>query len=211
MCELLKVLYCIRNLLFKFFKNSYRYLVHRYWNSWIASGYFHCGCPQKPLCAFACMEWCCFPLKNLVVFRTSCNSCFELSKIRWVRLVDCSACLSAPAIHILKWVMHDKLPDVLTGSCWKAGILTALLSPCSPSCMHLLLLIWHFAAHMTYDTLLQREKLAENILHQNRKVSVPLNQLIAGGTELKWPLKRSQGLMVRAVLSGSSWPLVCCS
>lgn len=107
-------IYCLN-----FFKNSYWYLVHRYWNSWIDSGYFHCGCPQKKLCAFACMEWCCFPLENLVVFITSCNSCFELSKIKWVRLMERSACLSAPAIRILKWVMHEKLPDVLAGSCWK--------------------------------------------------------------------------------------------
>lgn len=100
--------------------------------------------------------------------------------------------------------------------CWlgaaeRAGILTAPLSPCSPSCMHLLLLIWHFAAYVTYDALVQRNKPAENILYQNRKVFVPLNQLNAGGREQKWPLNGDQGLMVRAVLCGSSWPLVCCS
>lgn len=95
--------------------------------------------------------------------------------------------------------------------CWPGAAEKAPLSLCSPSCLPLLLLIWHFAAQMTYDRLVQRNKLAENILYQNRKVLVPLNQLIAGGRELKWPLNRSQGLMARAVQSGSSWPLVCCS
>lgn len=48
------------------------------------------------------------------------------------------------------------------------------------SCMHLLLLIWHFAAHMTYVTLVQRKKRTENILYQNRKLLVPLNSLLLG-------------------------------
>jgi len=29
--------------------------VHKHWNSLIVSGCFHCGCAQKPLCAFGCM------------------------------------------------------------------------------------------------------------------------------------------------------------
>lgn len=97
------------------------------------------------------MEWCCFPLKNLVVFRTSCNSCFELPRIRWVRLMEFSACLSTPAIHVLERVMdlHGSLPDVLARSCWKgrhsywlSWVLALLPAPTFCFSFGTLLLIW---------------------------------------------------------------------
>lgn len=120
-----------------------------------------------------CMEWCCFPLKNLVDFSTSCNRCSELSKIRRVRLIDFSSCLSAPPIHVLKWVkdLHDNLPDVLARSCWKGEAFLLLswvlaLLPARTFCFSFgtLLLIW-------YDALMQRNKLAENTLPKEKSLS----------------------------------------